>query len=153
MMTLARALKEKNRIVGEINSLKAIFTRENSRVEKNVTTQVSRVDLWDKILKRTDDLISLKAKIAAANVQIYPLIEKMSELKSRVTYIQTLNGTEGVQEVDAYTLQRNPSAVPNVISAHFNTDKKDELIADLQKEIGELQDRIDEFNATNKIAL
>ena len=151
-ITLARALKEKNRIVGEINSLKGIFSRENSRIEKlDGTKQIDRAELWDKILKRTDDLIALKAKIATANVVIYPLIERMSELKSRITYVQTLNTTEGIEEPNPYQLQRNPNTPNKVITAHFNTEKQDDLVANLQKEIGELQDKIDEYNATNRI--
>ena len=152
-ITLARALKEKNRIVGEINSLKGIFSRENSRVENLEKTQTNRQELWDKILKRTDDLIALKAKIATANIHIYPFIEKMSELKSRVTYIQSLNQVEGVQEPDHYQLARNSNTKSKIISAHFNTEKVDILVADLQKEIGDLQDKVDEFNATHKIEL
>ena len=152
-ITLARALKEKNRIVGEINALKSIFSRENSRVETEGKAQRSRQEIWDNITKRTEDLIALKAKIATANVDIYPLIEKMSELKGRVTYVQGLNTLEGVEEPNQYQLARNPNAKAKTISAHFNITTVDQLVAALQKEIGDLQDKIDEFNATHRIEL
>ena len=152
-ITLARALKEKNRIVGEINALKSIFSRENSRVETEGKAQRSRQEIWDNITKRTEDLIALKAKISTANVDIYPLIEKMSELKGRVTYVQGLNTLEGVEEPNQYQLARNPNAKAKTISAHFNITTVDQLVAALQKEIGDLQDKIDEFNATHRIEL
>ena len=128
-ITLARALKEKNRIVGEINALKSIFSRENSRVETEGKAQRSRQEIWDNITKRTEDLIALKAKIATANVDIYPLIEKMSELKGRVTYVQGLNTLEGVEEPNQYQLARNPNAKAKTISAHFNITTVDQLVA------------------------
>jgi hypothetical protein len=152
-ITLARALKEKNRIVGEINSLKKIFERENSRIENNTSTQVNREELWNKILDRTQKLIILKSKIAATNVNIYSLIEEMAELKTRIIFLQSLIKVEGTEEVNTFILEKYPNYKPKVYTAYFNVTKVDEEVSELQKKIAFIQDEIDEYNAKTKITI
>ena len=69
-MKLAKALKEKNRLVGEIVRLKSIIERENSRIEKS-TSKVDRDDLWERLALATESLIGIKAAIFTANAKVY----------------------------------------------------------------------------------
>ena len=75
-MNLSQALKQKNRLAGEYVRLAAILSRENSRRNDNP----SKIDVqvvYTQMVETSNQLGELKAKIAAANVPIYPLIGQL----------------------------------------------------------------------------
>ena len=66
-MKLAKALKEKNRLVGEVKRLKDLIARENSRNVKS-TSKVDCKQLWEDLDNATSLLIKIKTAIFKANV-------------------------------------------------------------------------------------
>ena len=62
-MKLAKALKVKNRLVGELNQLKVELQRENSRRSDN-PSKIDCKSLYDAIIIKRDSLISLKSAIS-----------------------------------------------------------------------------------------
>ena len=77
-MTLAQALKQKNRLAGELVRLQSIFQRENARRSDSVS-EIDRMRIWESILETSRQLGELKGKIAKANIGIYSKIERMAE--------------------------------------------------------------------------
>lgn len=148
-MKLSQALKAKNRIIGELNQLKAVFTRENSRRDDN-TSKVDREAIFTKIGSLQSDLIALKAQIAAANVPIYAKIEYMSELKSWLSYLKTVPVREGTED-EAIGYGSSPVIKTRVWTAFLNQEAVDRLMKQVQDQINLLQDEIDAFNATTSI--
>lgn len=146
-MKLAKALKVKNSLINEINTLKAILVRENSR-ESTSTSNVNRADIWEKILSKTDELIALKAKIATANIGIYKFLAQMEEAKSQIEYVKTIPVTDGTFE-KANGYGKEPTKI--VYSAYIKQADVDYFISSLQKKIESLQDDIDSYNATTEI--
>lgn len=146
-MKLHQALKLKNRLVGEINRLKVIFNRENSR-RSDDPSKVDPKEIFDKIKHNQSLLITLKANIAAANISIYPLIEEMSELKTEIQYLQSLSTREGIEVERSYG---TTSGATYTWNAFLNQAKVDSLVEDLQKRINDLQDKIDAYNASTDI--
>jgi hypothetical protein len=145
-MNLSQALKEKNRLAGELVRLQTIFSRENSRRDDNVS-KVNPEEVWKKILETSDRLGALKAKIAVANIEIYPAIERMAELKSRIAYLAALSKREGPEDVVGY----NTPTLHYKWTAFMNQQRCDEEIAAVQLLCNDLQDKIDSHNATHEI--
>lgn len=145
---LAKALKEKNRLVGEIVRLKSIIERENSRNEKS-TSKVDRDDLWERLAKATESLISIKTAIFTANAKVYDKIARMGELKDRAQWITGLNTQDGEFESPSYRAE----PVKNVIIAHKKQADVDAMTTALQEQIAALQDELDTYNATTEIEI
>ncbi len=147
-MKLSKALKEKNRLVGEVNRLRAIISRENSRESRNT----SKVDVGATIAELTstvERLSKLKTAIAKANVGIYEAIEKMSELKSHATWIATLDTRDGAEETSGY----GSVVIKKEYTAHVKKEDIDKLTKEIQDQLGVLQDKVDEYNATTEVVL
>lgn len=145
-VTLAQALKLKNRTVAAINRAKEILTRENSRDAKSAS-KVDCTVVYADMLRHTEALIVIKTALAKANVGIYAQLAEMEEKKSFITYLRTLTVTEG--EVKAPRFHQEADATTFV--AYINAAKRDELIATAEARIAVLQDEVDTFNASHRV--
>lgn len=143
-MKLAKALKEKNRLAGEINRLKGLIARENSRNVKSSST-VDVAALWLAMVEATDKLIALKTAIFKANAGIYQKIVRMAELKGRATWINGLN-TNNEKTEQLYGV--NGQIIVTEFKAYLTREGVDKMSKELQDEIAKLQDELDEYNAT-----
>lgn len=146
-MNLAQALKHKNRLAGEIVRQQQILHRENARRNDSVST-VDRGQVLANILKLSNELGTLKAKIATANIGIYPLLERMAEYKSLIAFYQGLPKQEGQ---DVQFVGRDQEKLTYTWESHINQTRCDELIAKLQEDINAWQDEVDAYNATTTI--
>jgi hypothetical protein len=151
---LAQALKQKNRLAGEIARAREIVQRENSRKE----SQAARADVravFDQSVAQSRELAAFKGAIAAANAGvvsgdrgIYGKLNLQAELRGLIAFLKALNTLEGeVVEHGGYNAIRT-----NYVAA-IARDEVDRLVAVYQAEIERLQDEIDEFNATMRITL
>ncbi len=146
-MNLAQALKQKNRLAGELVRHQQILQRENARRSDSVS-QVDREKTWEKIISLSNELGTLKGKITQTNVNIYPALERMAELKARIAFIQGLTKREGPEMV---FVGRDQEKVEYLWNSFISQEKGDELIADLQEQVNELQDEVDDYNATTQV--
>ena len=146
-MNLSQALKQKTRLAGELVRQQQILQRENARRNDSVST-VDRDGVYTKILDLSDELGELKGKITQANVNIYPALERMAELKARIAFIQGLQKREGEEVV---FVGRDQEQVKYTWDSYINQVKCDETVAELQEQINDLQDEVDEYNATTQI--
>ena len=146
-MNLAQALKQKNRLAGELVRQQQILQRENAR-RNDSASDVNREEVWDRILSISDELGELKGKITQANVNIYPALERMAELKARIGFIQGLQKREGDEIIPLHG-DREP--LKYTWESFINQAKCDEMVAELQDQINDLQDEVDEYNATTQI--
>lgn len=146
-MNIAMALKLKNRLAGEINSLQSIFERENARRNDSVS-KVDCKNVWEKILATSDQLGLVKARIAEANVPIYANLERMAELKSRAAFLNGLKTREGNEIIPGGHYQERQVYQ---WSSFFNQEQVDEMVADLRKQIEALQDACDIYNNKTEI--
>jgi DNA repair ATPase RecN len=146
-MNLSQALKLKNRLAGELVRQQQILQRENARRSDSVSS-VECEDVWEKIVDLSTQLGDLKGKITQANVDIYPALERMAELKSRISFVQGLQKREGPEVT---FVGRDQEKVEYTWESYINQEKCDELVAELQEEINGLQDEIDVFNHSTNI--
>jgi len=146
-MNLSQALKQKNRLAGEITRQQHILQRENARRNDSVS-KVDRAAVLAKILELSEELGVLKAKIAAANVGIYSALERMAELKSLIAFFQGLAKREG-EEVTF--VGRDDEKLVYRWDSLVTQEDCDRRVAELQVKINALQDQVDTYNATTVV--
>ena len=146
-MNLSQALKEKNRLAGELVRQQQILQRENSR-RSDATSKVDREQVWNKIIEISTSLGELKGRITVANIGVYPMLEGMSELKARISYLNSLSVREGEELV---FIGRDQEKMSYTWNSLINQEKRDTLTGELQLQINELQDKIDIYNAVTQL--
>lgn len=144
-MNLTRALKEKNRLI------KKITTVRNQIVSSNVSLKENPFPYNMEILQTNystliDILINMKVAIQIANQPILEKIYALSELKSASSMFSQMDTKEGMHETGGYG-----ASELREYEVQINRSQLDSRVEDLQTEIDALQDKIDEFNATTTI--
>ncbi len=76
-MKLAKALKVKNKLAGEVTQLKELLAKQNSRSIKR-PFDYNNTEVLANLRGKLDELVKVKASIAAANVEIYDNIFRMA---------------------------------------------------------------------------
>ena len=142
-ISIARALKEKNRLAKEIDGLWQIVRRENSCLDTHKrTADVEKV--WETIERYSDKLVELKTKIGNANRGAHLRnIHLLDETKNRLAKLAATNGSED-PEINCRDQQFARTAV-------FNEPMLLAMRRELQIEANRLQDEIDAFNAVTMI--
>jgi len=146
-MKLAKALKLKNKLAGEIAKLKESLTNQNSRSTKQ-KFDYDNHEVLANLRTKIDELVATKAAIGAANAEVYPKIFRLAELKGLVTTLKALSTKEGVYAESLGYAQ----SVEVEYAAQLKKAEVDKLTEQFEKEIQELQDALDEFNFTHSIA-
>ena len=145
-MKLAKALKQKNKLAGEVAQLKELLTQQNSRSTKQ-KFDYNNQEVITNLRAKIDELVATKAAIGAANAEVYPKIFRLAELKGLVTVLKGLSTKEGVY---AESLGYAQSVEVEYV-AQIKKAEADRLVEELEKEIQELQDALDEFNFTRSV--
>ena len=94
-MNVKKSLKEKNRLVKEIQELYARLSQYNS-VEVGNVRPYSPKEMLEQVNQKSNELVELKTKIHNANTPVYDKIFRLSELKSTISRLKSLDCTEGV---------------------------------------------------------
>jgi hypothetical protein len=163
-MKLSKALKLKNRLAGEVARLKAIVQARNvTEVGQEVVYDVKGIVERD-LPAAIKNLVTVKAAIACSNggtvedakgitvdgLQDTPYwnIFLIAELKGMVELIRGLDTKNG--KMTEYRGIRDASTSVEYVAQVKQADA-DKLVATLEKQIDEMQDTLDAFNATADI--
>jgi hypothetical protein len=143
-ITLAKALKIKNRLTGRLARVQADILMYNS-VPAAQADQVNVPALMHTREELVAALVSLKAAINDANREAQREIYDLAEKKATAQFLAGLNTRYGPQ----------PPVYPSTIEVNYVAAVKkvdvDAIVARLEKEIDQLQDRLDQFNHDHKI--
>lgn len=145
-MSLARALKEKNRLAGELNRCWALVCKENSKRE-DVSRVTDVAALYETIHVYREALIDLKKKIGLANAGNLDCIYRMEECKNELRQLELINTdeTSDFQEIGDSNYKEFKRSVV------FTAAQVYEMKQALQQECNSIQDELDEYNASTKI--
>lgn len=151
MISLAKALKIKNRLVGELASLQAVARQHNSLPTESRGEKSVRLDkVWEDIQNTSNRIVELKSKIAVATAQIAPFLVDLAETKSTISFLETLPIKEGKEDTQiGYGV--NSSLKTVVWNSYIDEASKNKLVKENKNRLDSLQDKIDEFNAVTKI--
>ena len=145
-MNVKKSLKEKNRLVKEIQELYARLSQYNS-VEVGNVRPYSPKDMLEQVNQKSNELVELKTKIHVANAPIYKHIFRLSELKSMITRIKNLDCNEGIVQ-DYYSRNRE---TPAVKETEISIVERDEMVKHMEGQIEEIQDILDNHNQITEI--
>jgi hypothetical protein len=142
-ISLAKALKLKNRLAGRLNRVQEDIRQNNSVLLE----QRDQIDV-QKMLTQQDALseylIELKTKIAFANNEIQERLIRMGEFKSKLTWLSSLPTRDGIER----------HSYQNTELTWVATIKKADVDAQtktLEALIDQIQDEVDGYNHTKKI--
>lgn len=160
-MSIARALKERKRIIGEMNTLRSRINNSNV-VQMTIRTVDSKYDkpTEEDFAKRRhvnpskcmeewnvlrEKLIVLKTALHNANCSVAEKLARLSEMKAELQLVESMPVYSSTEEC---FINENTVRVTDVVfDVEWITKRQDEL----RKEINETQDAIDEYNATHYI--
>jgi hypothetical protein len=146
---LTKALKLKNQVAGEVTTLKDRLSKQNSRAA-SVPFDYDNRQVLAELRAKVDELVKVKAAIAAANAEQYARIFRLAEIKGLVAQLKTLDVRHGVFKEGGNYLQHTFEVE---YIAQLKKAEVDQLVLELEAEIIALQDELDEFNHTHSIAL
>ena len=141
-MTLAKALKRKNRIAQKINTLQQEIQRENS-ARANNPRKIDVNKLMVDLQKAKNDLIKLKIGIFVASTPMRENILKMGELKAHVVFLRGISTKEGTVS-DYGETEVEYTAVFDKLYIKTETERAEE-------EIDSIQDELDIFNHKTEV--
>jgi hypothetical protein len=155
-MKIAKALKLKNRLAGEVSRLKGLVMANNSRMAANTPDYDVQEIFEVELQKRIKELVLVKTAIACSNSSMvcattaegysespFWAVFMIAELKG---LIQTLRST-GTQH-GSIGNQYDPSVKPVDYVAVYEPVDVDKFVVDYQTRIDELQEILDTHNAT-----
>jgi hypothetical protein len=143
-ITLAKALKVKNRLAGRLAKVQADIQAFNSVPEGRVG-QVDVPELLKAREELVDVLVVLKTAVNEANREIQRDIYELAEKKATALFLAGVNTRHGPEPA----VYMGTTEV-NYVAALKKADV-DALILRLEKEIDRLQDKLDQFNHVRKI--
>lgn len=144
-MNIKKALKEKNKLVNDINKLWSIVKGNNS-YEAGNPIHFSVPDALEEIEEKIEKLVTLKVAIHKANFEVYSLIFRMSELKSMIKNLSAVCTEEG-KIITHYS-----STIGNK-EVQLNSLQIAIMIKSIQEEIDSIQDELDVFNVSTLVNL
>lgn len=144
-MNIKQALKEKNKLAKKVTDLMERTNKFNSMDEGGVRSYDPKQTLADAHTS-IEELIELKTKIHIANLSVYEKIFRMSEYKSFVKYLKSLNCTQGTVVNSRYgdtTFRQMTTVITEV--------ERDQMIEEYENMIDSIQSELDVHNATTNI--
>lgn len=142
-MTIAQALKEKNKKAAKITKLwQKLYSYNSVAVDSEKPYDLDQV--WEELQRETHELIDLKTRIHAASAPVRVDIFSLSELKSHMARIQSVSTAKGKQN-------NRYEATPVEMTAHFDIKWKDAQVELLEQTIEATQEKLDKFNHTTEI--
>jgi hypothetical protein len=144
-VTLARALKERKRLAGQIASAVDLVSQENVKVA-GVPRPFDVRAMMAGVEASVERMIALRAVICQANAKLAPKLVELDEVKSMISRLQSIS-----TDADPYYNEEQKRD----IQREAVLGKKDVLdkIEAFQKRADALQDAIDEYNAKTQVEI
>jgi hypothetical protein len=145
-ITLAKALKIKNRLVGRLAKVQTDIQAFNS-VPEGQAGQVDVPALMQSREALVEAVVNLKTAINDANREAQRNIYELAEKKATAQFLAGVSTRHGPQ----------PPVYPSTIEVNYVASLKkadvDGQVVRLEKEIDQIQDKLDQFNHERKIEI
>ena len=142
-ITLAKALKLKNRLAGRLTKVQEDIATYNSVLEE----QVDKFNVVNALKEREqiqESLIDVKTAIIKANAPIQGMLIRHGELRSKIDWLKYIPIRDGVE-------RHGYQNTEVTYVACLKKQQLDEEIKNLEKQIDGIQDEVDAFNHTTKV--
>ncbi len=145
-VTLAKALKLKNRQVQKVKDLQGRIEASNSYLQGS-EPDFDAVAMFAQLKAETATLWKIKSAINEANAPIQSSIYEMAETKGLIAFLKGLDTKRGK------SVMNYMSITPQEFTAQITASDAKVEIERLEARIDDLQDTLDGFNAATKIDL
>lgn len=146
-MNISKALKIKNRLVGEVNRLQELIRRENSRRNDNLS-KIDPKSVFEELTQTRQKLINLRGAINEASSPLSTKLVELTENKAFLNSVKSIPTREGEEVTFVGT---NREKLVYTWTAYLNQEAIDKIVVDYQNKINNLQDEIDLFNASTSV--
>jgi hypothetical protein len=148
-VTLAKALSVKNRLAGRLAQTRSNIETYNSvlvgqRDDEDRATVDVRAE-YERLLRLQEGLVAVKAAIQRANVGNYEDVLRLGEKKALVQMLGGLNTRHGTEP--------GYNGVEYRYAATITKPEALERVRRLEAEIDELQDKLNQYNASTRVEL
>ena len=152
-MTIARALKEKERVARKLKSARETLGRVNS-VMVGLKRPVDAKEAFEAVQRLQNRFLEIKKAIAAANAGISAQLTEMLVVRAEKEYYEKLDCRESSPRGD-WEISDNGSRVwrTEQFDAYINEGKSQEIVEALEQRLYDLQDEVDAFNATHSLEI
>ena len=155
-MTLARALKEKERISRRLARATELFMSVNC-VRAGEPREIDAKEAYEAMQRLRRRHVAMKKAIAVANADVSPILAEMLAVKAELAFYTNLGRCKEVEFVDKWVDDEEGEKVRKrekvVYDLFINEKKRREIMEKLTERIEDLQDEVDEFNATHFVEL
>ena len=155
-MTLARALKEKERISRRLARASELFMSVNC-VRSDEPRQIDVKEAYEAMQSIRRRHVAMKKAIAVANAGVSPILAEMLAVKAELAFYTNLGRCKEVEFVDKWVDGEDGEKVRRrervVYDSFINEKTRREIMEKLMERIDDLQDEVDEFNATHFVEL
>ncbi len=143
MKTIAKALKEKNKLQSEISLIEKKLNTHNSVIKGNKRPfDIEKVDR--QLHEKVNALVALKAAIIKANAPVQEKIFRLSEVRGLISFYRKMTVKEG-RIIEGY----RDDALD--YECHFSEADIEAKVNTLEAEAESLQDILDSFNFTTTL--
>ncbi len=143
MKTIAKALKEKNKLKNEIALIERKLNTHNSIIKGNKRPfDIEEVD--KQLHEKVNALVALKAAISKANAPVQEKIFRLAEVRGLISFYRKMTVKEGLF-IEGYRDEAHD------YEALFNEAEIEVKVKKLEEEAEILQDSLDSFNFTTTI--
>jgi hypothetical protein len=147
-VTLARALKYKNRVKEMLQKVQRNIINFNSIMEGaeeevNVATAMERRAFLEK------HLVELKCKVDEANTPIKQDIFAMQEIRARIVFLREISTSHG----KVLKSIRFGEDKEMTYQATFRKVDIDKMVVEAEEQLDDLQEKLDHFNNTTTIEI
>ncbi len=144
-ISLAKALKLKNRLAGRLSKTQNDISTYNSVLAEKVG-QVDVSALLELREEIVEALVDLKTKIMLSNAEIQNDLIRQGELKSKLTWLASIYVRDGKERHDYQNTEVEWISVLKKVDIDNQTRQ-------LESTIDTIQDKLDEFNHSKKIEI
>ena len=150
-MTIARALKEKERVARKLKSARETLGRVNS-VMVGLKRPVDPKEAFEAVQRLQNRFLEIKKAIAAANAGISAQLTEMLVVRAEKEYYEKLDCRESSPRGEWET-SNDGSRVwrTEEFDVYINEGKRKEIVEALEQRLDDLQDEVDAFNATHSL--
>lgn len=149
-MTLAKALKHKNRVAQKLSRMSDDIRNNNSILAVN-DPEVDVTVLDGMRLELVDHLVELKTAIHLASDKIRSKIFELAELKGSIQFYRTIDTQHGRRPANRYAIGGGDEFVE--YKAVMRKESIDRIVTELESKIDAIQDSLEEFNGTTRITI
>ena len=152
-MTIARALKEKERVARKLKSARETLGRVNS-VMVGLKRPVDAKEAFEAVQRLQNRFLEIKKAIVAANAGISAQLTEMLVVRAEKEYYEKLDCRESSPRGEWET-SNDGSRVwrTEEFDVYINEGKRKEIVEALEQRLDDLQDEVDAFNATHSLEI